>query len=228
VYVWNRLHAERAGAFPFPLKGRIPNFKGARQAAERLLAHKIFKKIRWIKVNPDAPQRYVRELALRRGIEVSMPTPRLKGGFKHLNPRSIPEEEIAEAVSLRSVDRWSTTISPRDLPQVDLIVTRSVAVTRTGRRCGKGHGYSDLEYAILRELEHPSVPMVTTVHPLQVVDDFPTDPHDLPVSLIVTPDEVIEVENPPAALAGIDWSQLTEDDLSAMPILHELRSLKGH
>jgi hypothetical protein len=45
-----------------------------------------------------------------------------------------------------------------------------------GRRCGKGEGYSDLEFAILRELGHPPVPVATTVHDLQVVDSCPATP----------------------------------------------------
>jgi 5-formyltetrahydrofolate cyclo-ligase len=100
----------------------------------------------------------------------------------------------------------------------------SVAVTRDGRRLGKGHGYADLEYAILRELGNS--PVVTTVHPLQLLDGFPTEDHDLPVSLIATPDALIEVKNPPAAPKGIDWDLLPEDALKEMPLLAELRELK--
>ena len=39
-------------------------------------------------------------------------------------------------------------------------------------------GYSDLEFAILRELGHPLVPVATTVHDLQVVHSAPRDPTD--------------------------------------------------
>jgi 5-formyltetrahydrofolate cyclo-ligase len=99
-------------------------------------------------------------------------------------------------------------------------------VTRDGRRLGKGHGYADLEYAILRELGNPPVPVVTTVHPLQVLDDFPTEPHDLPVALIATPDEVIAVDNPPPAPDGIDWERLPAAAMKEMPVLNELRRLK--
>ena len=56
---------------------------------------------------------------------------------------------------------------------VDNIEAMSVTgVTRTGKRCGKGEGYSDIEFAILRELGHPPVAVATTVHSLSVVDDF--------------------------------------------------------
>ena len=73
------------------------------------------------------------------------------------------------------------------MPQLDAIVCDSVAVTRDGRRCGKGEGCSDLEFAILRELGHPPVPVATTVHDLQVVASVPQDPTDQPLSVIATP-----------------------------------------
>src|SRR5579884_3858071 len=166
--VWSALEETRNARFPFPPRGRIPNFAGARQAAERLMALPEMQRARRIKVNPDAPQRPVREAALRAGKTVFMPTPRLRAGFLELrDAKTGPEVPLLK------------------LPHLDLIVVGSVAVTRAGRRCGKGHGYADLEYAILRELGHPPVPVVTTVHSLQLVDGFPTDEHDLPVSIIV-------------------------------------------
>jgi 5-formyltetrahydrofolate cyclo-ligase len=63
-------------------------------AAARLLD------IEAIKVNPDSPQRPLRAEALRRGITVFVPTPRLRGGFKKLDPRRIPPDKIEEAASL--------------------------------------------------------------------------------------------------------------------------------
>src|SRR5215471_21367902 len=114
------------------------------------------------RVNPDSPQRPLRAEALRRGITVFVPTPRLRGGFKKLDPRRIPPDKIEEAVSLSHGDRWSEEVALADMPGLDAIVCGSVAVTRDGRRCGKGEGYSDLEFAILRELGHPPVPVATT------------------------------------------------------------------
>ncbi|MGH7257392.1 MAG: hypothetical protein ACREIM_03375, partial [Nitrospiraceae bacterium] len=55
--------------------------------------------------------------------------------------------------------------------------------------------------------------------------EFPRDPTDLPLSVIVTPATAIRVRRPPRAPSGIDWSRLTEEDLDAMPVLKELRSL---
>jgi 5-formyltetrahydrofolate cyclo-ligase len=223
--VWDRLQERGAARFPFPPHGRIPNFAGAREAAERLLDHPLFRSARRIKVNPDAPQRFVRELALRRGITVYLPTPRLRAGFRRLDPAEIPPARIREAASLSRGRRWAAEIPLRKLPAMDVIVAGSVAVTRTGRRSGKGEGYSDLEYAILRELGHPPAPVATTVHALQLVKSFPRDETDLPLRLIVTPEETIEVERPPPAPPGIDWSRISKEQLEAMPVLREMKLL---
>jgi 5-formyltetrahydrofolate cyclo-ligase len=85
----------------------------------------------------------------------------LRGGFKKLDPRRIPPDKIEAAASLSRGDRWSEEVALADMPGLDAIVCGSVAVTRDGRRCGKGEGYSDLEFAILRELGHPPVPVAT-------------------------------------------------------------------
>ena len=148
--------------FPFPPHGRIPNFAGAEVAAARLLDIEPWKSATAIKVNPDSPQRPLRAEALRRGITIFIPTPRLRGGFKKLDPRRIPPDKIEEAASLSRGDHWSEEVALADIPELDAIVCGSVAVTRDGRRCGKGEGYSDLEFAILRELGHPPVPVATT------------------------------------------------------------------
>lgn len=226
--VWDALQAAGVARFPFPPHGRIPNFRGAEAAAERLLEHPLFARARRIKVNPDAPQRPLRAAALARGIVVYVPTPRLRGGFRRFDPAKIPPEKIADAASLSRGSRWGEPVALRDLPTLDAIVAGSVAVTHDGRRCGKGEGYSDLEFAILRELGHPPVPVATTVHPLQIVGGFPRESNDLPLTVIVTPDETITVKRPAPAPRGIEWDRLTEQDLEEMPVLRELRDLRKH
>jgi 5-formyltetrahydrofolate cyclo-ligase len=223
---WDALVEAKAARFPFPIHGRIPNFDGAKEAAERLMAHRIFQRVRVIKVNPDSPQRWVRMFALERNITVITPTPRLKGAFRKLDPAKIPKEHYEEAATLKRGGKWGEDLTLDALPKVDLVVVGSVAVTRDGSRLGKGHGYADLEYAILRELGNQAVPVVTTVHPLQLLGGFPTEDHDLPVSLIATPDAVIEVAHPPPPPKGIDWDLLPAEALTEMPVLADLRKLR--
>ncbi len=226
-WVWDRLQADKLARFPFPPHGRIPNFAGARAAAERLFEQPPWQNAACIKVNPDSPQAHVRELALNRGIRVYVPTPRLQGGFHLLDPLRIPPGKRREAATLKSMAAWSVPVPLDQLPQLDAIVTGCAAVTAGGRRAGKGAGYSDLEFAILRELGFDAVPVATTVHDVQVVDDFPIEDNDIPLSLICTPGRVIRVEKPPPAPTGIDWSRLDEADLEAMPILAELQHMKS-
>src|SRR5436309_14670297 len=143
-WVWDRLVAEGEARFPFPPHGRIPNFAGAEVAAARLFDIEPWKSARAIKVNPDSPQRPLRAEALRRGITVFIATPRLRGGFKKLDPRRIPPDKMDEGASLSHGDRWSEEVALAEMPALDAIVCGSVAVTRDGRRCGKGEGYSDI------------------------------------------------------------------------------------
>jgi len=123
------------------------------------------------------------------------------GGFKKLDPRRIPPDKIEAAASLSRGDRWSEEVALTDMPGLDAIVCGSVAVTRDGRRCGKGEGYSDLEFAILRELGHQ------------------------PLSVIATPTHAIRIKRPSAAPTGIDWTRLSAEDLEEMPILAELKRM---
>lgn len=223
-YVWSTLTEQKAAAFPFPIEGRIPNFVGARQAAERLLNHPVWSCVKRVKCNPDSPQRALRLELLKRGISYVFPTPRLKGGFYLFDPKHIPADKFTQAAALSTCMPWGRPLALHDLPPIDLAVTGSVAVTDRGHRCGKGHGYGDIEYAIYTELGHPPVPVVTTVHDLQCVDYFPADAHDLCVSVIATPTEIIETDANYASATGIQWDLLSDEEFEAMPILAELRA----
>jgi 5-formyltetrahydrofolate cyclo-ligase len=92
--------------------------------------------------------------------------------------------------------RFGFPVHPKEIPQIDLIVAGSVTVNRRGSRIGKGGGYSDLEYAIGREFGFvkEDVVIVTTVHPLQIVEeDLPETDHDFRIDFIVTPEEIIPI-----------------------------------
>jgi 5-formyltetrahydrofolate cyclo-ligase len=225
IAIWKALVDYKVARFPFPLTGRITNFDGADRAAGRLLEHDVLRNAKCVKVNPDSPQRYVRKGLLDRGIVVITPTPRLQGGFYRLDPTRIPKEHYWDAASMKKGGEWGEALRLDRLPRIDAIVMGCVAVTRDGRRLGKGHGYADLEYAILRELGHPPVPVATTVHPLQILEEFPTEAHDVAVSIVAIPAELIQVAEPLANPARIDWSSLTAGALEEMPVLAELKAM---
>ena len=74
--MWDRLQAERLARFPFRRTGAFPISPAQRKRPSGCSKVEPWRSARRIKVNPDAPQRPVREAALRRGITVFVPTPR--------------------------------------------------------------------------------------------------------------------------------------------------------
>ncbi len=227
-WVWRILEERGVSKFPRPVRGRIPNFEGAERAAENLRKLPEYREARVIFCNPDSPQAPVRRMALADGKVVVMATPRLRRGFLVLDPKEIPASELWRAVTIKGAFRYGRPIDPWSV-RVDLKVVGSVAVSPDGNRLGKGHGYSDLEFAILSEVGAVTqdTPVVTTVHDLQVVDQIPSSDHDVPVDVIVTPTRVIRAPKRPKS-PRIEWNILPEDALREMPILRDiLRRRRG-
>ncbi|WP_411334394.1 5-formyltetrahydrofolate cyclo-ligase [Metabacillus indicus] len=223
---WQRLEDEKLGGFPFPLKNRIPNFKGAAAAAELVSQMDIYERAEVVKINPDAPQLPLRARVIKDGKTLLVPTPRLKAGFIMLKGEWVPPGEERKAVSLKNIRQYGKEITLSELPKVDLFVAGSVAVHKDGRRIGKGEGYSDREYAIMRELGNPDMPVISTIHSIQVTDeDFKVDTYDLPVDYIVTEEGIIETDTPYKKPDGIQWDLVTEDEKKEMPVLMEVWNL---
>jgi 5-formyltetrahydrofolate cyclo-ligase len=219
--VWDKLEKAGVTLYPKPVVGRIPNFVGAKDAAERLRRSKVYRSAKVLKVNPDAPQRPVREMALKDGKTLIMPTPRLRGGFLILENIS---RNLAKAASfIGGMFRYGRSVKPWDLPAIDIIVIGSVAVSRDGWRLGKGEGYAELEYAILREFGkvRDDTPVYTTVHDLQIVDMIPHTDYDLPVDMIYTSTGALECLKQPRP-KGIIWEMLDSRKIAVIPMLAEL------
>ncbi len=180
--------------FPRPVFHRIPNFVGAEKAAQNLRELPEYKAAMVIFCNPDSPQRPVREVALREGKTVVMATPRLRKGFLLLDPNTIPRDSISRVSTIRGAFKHGRFVEPSEV-RVDLFVAGSVAVSPDGGRLGKGTGYSDQEYAILKNSGGltPETPVVTTVHDVQIVEKIPREEWDVSVDILVTPTRVIRV-----------------------------------
>jgi len=230
-YVWRLLEERGVATFPRPVYGRIPNFKGADEAAARLSETPEWRKARIVKVNPDAPQKWVRLAALRSGKIVVMATPRLREGFLLLDPRLIPESLYEKAATIRGAFQLGKKLSIdelRSMGSIDLIVTGSVAIDRKGHRIGKGEGYAEIEYGIMRDLGlvGEDVLVATTIHDLQLVDYIPREPYDLAVDIAATPRRLLRFESaekPP----GIIWDMLPCKKFREIPILQDLARLRN-
>ncbi len=221
--VWSRLLAERVALPPFPIEGRIPNFLGAEAAARRLAESDVFQNARVVFCNPDSPQRHVREAVLRSGKLLVMASPRLRKGFILVDPRNIPRAAIPRASTISGAFEFGRPVT-LDVPPIDLKVAGSVAVDVYGGRVGKGGGFSDLEFGILKTLGaiDESTPIVTTVHDLQIVENVPMLKHDVPVDYIVTPTHSIRTQRKYPRPDGIYWDLLEEDKIKSIPLLREI------
>lgn len=156
-----------------------------------------------------------------------MAVPRLRDEkcFVELDPKRLGKNLYA-ASSIKGAFEFGRQVSVREMEPVDLIVCGSVAVRRDGARIGKGGGYSDLEYAIALELGaiSPKTPIITTVHPLQIVTGrISLAPHDIPVDFIVTPEESIATKTRLSRPKGIYWEYLDQEKVEAIPLLKRLR-----
>ena len=99
--MWTLLEDEGVSRFP-GARGRIPNFKGAEQCAQRVAELDVWNHAKVLKANPDSPQRAIRHLALKQGKTVYMAVPRLreKKCFVELDPQRLGNR-LYEASSIK-------------------------------------------------------------------------------------------------------------------------------
>ncbi|MBW3587051.1 MAG: 5-formyltetrahydrofolate cyclo-ligase [Cyanobacteria bacterium 0813] len=227
--IWSSLKQNNASIRePF---GHIPNFLGAEKAAGLLVNLPIWQQAKAIKCNPDSPQIPVRLRALQDKKRLYMAVPRLTDHrcfveltAEDLHSRNIP---LAEAAIARKALTCGKLVSFAEMEPIDLVIVGCVAVTPNGGRTGKGAGFADLELAMLTEfgLVQIDTPIVTTVHPLQIVEDLrlPMQAHDWALNWIVTAEEVIETNTTYPRPIGLKWDSIRPEQLEQIPILRKLR-----
>jgi len=227
--IWALMEKERVALFP-GAQGRIPNFVGAESCARLLAESFLWKRAKVIKVNPDSPQRAIRRMALEQSKILYMAVPRLRSPkpFIELNPKRLKASAYG-ASSIKGAATYGRPASLDEMEKIDLIVCGSVAVNRRGARVGKGGGYSDLEYALLRESGKvtPETPIVTSVHALQVLDgELPMTEHDIPLNAIITPQELIDIRPRYPKPKGIYWEILPPEKIEGIPVLKARKGTK--
>jgi len=214
--MWDLLEREGAARFP-GARGRIPNFRGAEQAAGQLAELREWQAAGVVKANPDAPQLPVRRRACKDGKTLYMAVPRLS--------EEKPFVEVRGDPTIKRAMTEGRPLAVDELESVDLIVCGTVAVNRQGVRIGKGGGFSDLEFALLveRGLVDRETTIVTTVHDFQLLDEeLPETGHDFRVDVIVTPTTTVRTRARRRP-SGVLWEHLDADQLAAIPVLQAWR-----
>jgi 5-formyltetrahydrofolate cyclo-ligase len=222
--IWERMEA--AGLSPTP-HGTIPTFPGQNKAAERLRGLEVYQRARTIMVPPDQAQLQVRINALLDGKQLIMATPGLKDGFYLLGKGSIKVKDWRSAARSSGVRRFGRRLGTtrQEIGEVALLATGAVAVGLQGGRIGKGSGYFDLEYMILREIGSvgEATPICALVDDCQVLEQVPMEAKDVAVDFITTPTKVITIERTLHRPTKVPWDLLDERNFRGMRPLRELR-----
>jgi 5-formyltetrahydrofolate cyclo-ligase len=191
--IWTLLEQKGVALFPLPIRDRIPNFVGSDQAANLVRTLPEWEKAKVIFSNPDYAQKKIREFALKEGKILIMASPRLKHGFLRIDPQDVKgREEFAS--SIKGAFKYGEPAKAEEMPKPDLIITGCVAVDLKGWRLGKGGGYGDVEIKRIKD-QFGKIPVVTTIHHLQLVETVPHADHDTKVNIIVTPKKIYRIHS---------------------------------
>jgi len=145
----------------------------------------------------------------------------------------VPANELAYAATLDGMDHYGRPVDLDEIAKlghIGLLVTGGSAVSYSGLRIGKGHGYFDLEWALLSEVgsTDESTEIVDIVHDCQVVDlELAASEHDVRVDWIVTPTRTIRVEGPPRPAGRVRWELIGGTEFELIPPVIDLAVRKG-
>ena len=182
--------------------GKIPDFKGSDIAAELLATTDEWKDSKTIFCSPDSAQIPVRYLALKENKNLIMASPNLEHGYLYLEGNKLDGKEKEASTKEGAFDYCSKFFEFGEKASddsfdiaIDMLVEGSVGVDRFGNRIGKGKGFADREIEDLfnKNLIDENTPLVTTIHPFQLVENVPMEDHDKKLNMIVTTDEIIRI-----------------------------------
>lgn len=176
----------------------------------------------------------LREFTLKDRKTLLTTTYGINRGFQAIYPGDVPKGKEELAINLDGMEKFMKPISLKEIKEklgkVDMLVTGASAITPSGVRFGKGHGYFDLEWAMLWEIQtvNPETPVIAVGHDCQVVNiDIETTPFDTIVDYIVTPTRVVKTDTErPKPTSGVIWEKLEKGMMENIPPLEELYELK--
>jgi len=232
IMIWEELRkvARPDSRFSFNFAEFITDYEGSDEGARLFVQQDFYKNAKVIFVTPDNNMELLRELIIRDRKTLVMTNYSISRGFFVIEPGMVPEGKEELAGTLDGVARYWKHQTLAQLKEtvghIDLLVTGASAITMGGVRFGKGHGYFDLEWAMLftKGIVDESSILVATGHDCQVVDvDVEVRPYDTVMDYIVTPTTCHATRHEYARpVRGVIWSLLDDDMLGRIPPLQEL------
>ncbi len=239
--VWTSLRsvARPDSRFHWDFASFIADFERSDVCAERLRSFESWTSSQLIFITPDNSTEPVRRVAISDGKAFLMSTYGIRRGFLALDPRDVPVSDLAYAATLDGMDHYARPVNLDEvakLGHIGLLVTGGSAVSFDGLRLGKGHGYFDLEWALLSEAgsTDESTEIVDIVHDCQVVDIEPVAAeHDVRVDWIITPTRTVRVRGPLRPPGQVRWELIAGTELELIPPVRDLaararQGLRGH
>lgn len=231
IQIWEELRkvARPDSRFSFDFAEFITDYEGSEQGAELFVKQPFYRDAKVVFVTPDNNLEHLRELILRDGKTLVMTNYGISRGFFLVRPGDVPAGKEELASTLDGVARFWRHQTLAQLKEsvghIDLLVTGASAINTRGVRFGKGHGYFDLEWAMLYSngiVDERSV-IAAAGHDCQVVDvEVEVREYDTAIDWVVTPTRVIETGHEyPRPTRGVIWSLLESDMLGRIPPLQE-------
>jgi len=221
--------------YPHPVHGRIPNFRNNPDCSTNLAQLEEFQRARVIEICPSLAQEHLRLFSLAEGKVLLTPAPSIDNAlFYKLDPKFLHVHDLSRAATKSGTAALGTIVNLTAVGNihVDIVVVASVVVNPiTGARLGKGKGYGDIEYAMMRQLGacDDTTLVVTTVHESQLLDDLPASvmtEHDLPVNVVITPQRIIYTQNKFLCPKAINWNDIDNETMLNLPVLKEFKRLQ--
>ncbi|KAI9730094.1 MAG: hypothetical protein M1834_006086 [Cirrosporium novae-zelandiae] len=236
--VWKELRkvARPDSRFHFDFAEFIADFEGSDQAVNRFTSLDWYKTAQIIFITPDNCLEGLRLAALKDGKRILMTTYAIRRGFWLIDPKTIPVEHYQYAATLDGMEKFGRPIKLVEIIKetltVDLMVTGTGAINADGIRFGKGHGFFDLEWAMLYSIGAISTETHTAaiIHDCQLLTErLIPETFDTVCDVVVTPTQVLQTGKPHKPDCGILWDKLAPGMLASIPPLQELKSIiLGH
>lgn len=234
--VWSQLRsiALPDSRFHHDYSSFIPDFIGSTTATSLLCALECYIFAPIIFIAPDNCLQELRFRALKDGKVVFITTYGIRRGFWVLDPMVIKEDKWEVTASLDGRERYGRHVTLKELQEwkvrIELMVTGTGAVNLQGLRFGKGHGFFDLERAMLSEIKVVTheTKVLGVPHECQVLDEeLVGEEWDTACDFIITNEKTIEVEGAKKPDCGILWERLAKGMLEGIEPLRELREMQN-
>ncbi|KAB2571582.1 hypothetical protein DBV05_g9768 [Lasiodiplodia theobromae] len=239
--IWTKLRdvALPDSRFDYDFSSFIADFSGSSAATDLLLAEPWWRAARLVFITPDNCLEELRARALAQGKTVLATTYAIRRGFVVVGPEDVERDGRGPwyAATLDGMEKVGRRVGLEEIMgqrwKVDVMVTGTGAVGDSGVRFGKGHGFFDLEWAMLYSVgavDMGATTVVGVVHDCQVVGrdevELRPDVFDTVCDVVVTPTRVMRVEAAVKPAVGILWERLAAGMEESIPPLRELREMQ--